>query len=110
LDPFLYFFGDYIWYLRTVNNAEYEKINDVALFIRKYHKGLKKQGYKVVPRRFSNKKKRMCYGCGSTKHLIASCPLENKESNHKHSKKEGKYESKKNYKRSGEAHIGHEWD
>ena len=52
----------------------------------------------------------MCYGCGSTKHLIASCPLENKESNHKHSKKEGKYESKKNYKRSGEAHIGHEWD
>jgi len=71
---------------------------------------LKKQGYKVVPRRFSNKKKRMFFGCGSTEHLIAACPFENKESNHKHIKKEGKYEGKKNYKRSGEAHIGHEWD
>jgi len=54
---------------------EYEKISDVAFFMRKYHKGLKRQGYKVVPRRFSNKKKRMCFGCGSTEHLIAACPL-----------------------------------
>jgi hypothetical protein len=54
--------------------------------MKKHHKGLK-QGYKVVPRRFTNKKKRMCYGCGSTEHLIVACPLENKENKHKHSKR-----------------------
>jgi len=77
------------------DGANYKKINDVAFFMRKYHKGFKKQGYKVVPRRLTNKKKRMCYGYGSTKHLIIDCPLENKENNHKHDKKEGKYENKK---------------
>jgi hypothetical protein len=34
-------------------------VKDVALFLRRYQKGLKKQGYKVVKRKFPNKKKRL---------------------------------------------------
>jgi hypothetical protein len=32
-------------------DEQYEKVDDVALFMRMYHKGLKKQGYKVVKRK-----------------------------------------------------------
>ena len=39
------------------NDDQYEKVDDVALFMKRYHKGLKKQGYKVVNRSFPNKKK-----------------------------------------------------
>ena len=31
---------------------QYEKVDDVALFMRRFHKGLKKQWYKVVKRKF----------------------------------------------------------
>ena len=48
-------------------------------FMRRFHKGLKKQGYKVVKRKFPNKKKRTCYNCGSTDHFIAKCPYEIKD-------------------------------
>jgi len=70
--------------------------------IRKYHKGLKQNGYKVVQRKFSNKKKRTCYNCGSTDHFVAKCPYEKTT--------RGTYEYKKRTKQMGEAHIGHEWD
>ena len=53
------------------DDDQYEKIDDVALFMRRFHKGLKKQGYKVVKRKFPNKKKRTCYNYGSTEHFIA---------------------------------------
>ena len=89
------------------------EIGDVALFMRKYKKGLKREGYKFVKRRFPNKQKRKCYNCGSTEHFIANCPYENKEDKKdkkkKHYKKDDKTQhKKKNY--SGQAHIGHEWD
>jgi hypothetical protein len=88
------------------------EIGDVALFMRKYKKGLKREGYKFVERRIPNKQKRKCYSCGSTEHLIADCPYENKEDKKdkkkKHYKKDYKTQHKKNY--SGQAHIGHEWD
>jgi len=38
------------------DGAQYEKVDDVALFMKKYQKGLKRQGYKVVKRKFPNKK------------------------------------------------------
>jgi hypothetical protein len=92
------------------DGTEYTKIDDVALFTRKYNKGLKKQGYKVVMRKFPNKKKRLCFNCGSTEHLIAKCPYEKKDNNYKKDKKESKHEHKKSHKQVGEAHLGHEWD
>ncbi|XP_066334532.1 uncharacterized protein [Miscanthus floridulus] len=92
------------------DGTEYTKIDDIALFMRKYNKGLKKQGYKVVRRKFPNKKKRLCFNCGSTEHLIAKCPYEKKDNNNKKDKKESKHEHKKSHKQVGEAHIGHEWD
>ena len=66
------------------------EIGDVALFMRKYKKGLKREGYKFVKRRFPNKQKRKCYNCGSTEHFIADCPYENKED---------KKDKKKHYKK-----------
>jgi hypothetical protein len=78
--------------------------------MRKYNKGLKKQGYKVVRRKFPNKKKRLCYNCGSTEHLITKCPYEKNDNNYKKDKKKSKHEHKKSHKQVGEAHIGHEWD
>jgi hypothetical protein len=71
---------------------------------------LKKQGYKVVKRKFPNKKKRTCYNCGSTDHFIAKCPYEIKDHKHKKERKEDKADHKKSKKNLGEAHIGHEWD
>jgi hypothetical protein len=88
------------------------EIGDVGLFIRKYKKGLKREGYKFAKRKFPNKLKRKCYNCGSTEHLIAECPYESKEDKKdkkkKAYKKDDKTHHKKNY--AGQAHIGHEWD
>jgi hypothetical protein len=78
--------------------------------MKKYHKGLKKNGYKVVQRKFPNKKKRTCYNCGSIEHFVVKCPYEKKDNNHKKDNKEHKHEHKKKYKQMGESHIGHEWD
>jgi hypothetical protein len=86
----------------------HEEICDIALFVKKYHKGLKKEGYNVVKRRFPNKKKRTCYNCGRTEHFIAQCPHEKKEN--KQYKKEGRKGFDKNRKYKGKAHIGHQWD
>jgi hypothetical protein len=55
------------------------EIGDVAFFIRKYRTRLRKQGYKFTKRKYSNKKKRTCYNCGSTDHFIVECPNEKKE-------------------------------
>jgi hypothetical protein len=92
------------------DGAQYEEVNDVALFMKRYQKGLKRQGYKVVKRKFSNKKKWTFYNCGSTEHFIAQCPHEIKENKYKKDKKESKDDHRKCKKYMGEAHIGHEWD
>jgi hypothetical protein len=60
------------------DDDQYEKVDDVAIFMKRFHKGLKKQGYKVVKRKFPNKK-RTCYNCGSTDHFISMCPHEIKD-------------------------------
>jgi hypothetical protein len=89
------------------------EFGDVALFMRKYKKGLKREGYKFAKRKFPNKLKRKCYNCGSMDHLIAECPFENKEDKKDkkkkaHKKNDKTHHKKKNY--AGQAHIGHEWD
>ena len=83
------------------DDDQYEKVDDVALFMRRYHKGLKKQGYKVVKRSFPNKKKRICYNCGSADHFIAKCPYEIKDNKYKKDKKEEKADRKKSKKYMG---------
>jgi len=50
-------------------------VKDVALFLRRYQKGLKKKGYKVVKKKFPNKKKRLCYNCGSTNISLLIVPM-----------------------------------
>ena len=55
--------------------------------MKRYHKGLKKQGYKVVKRNFPSNKKRTCYNCGSTDHFIAKCPYEIKTTNTRRTRK-----------------------
>ena len=78
--------------------------------MKRFHKGLKKQGCKVVKRKFSNKKKRTCYNYGSTDHFIAKCPHEIKDNKYKKDKKEDKDDLRKSKKYMREAHIGYEWD
>jgi hypothetical protein len=39
------------------DGADFKKVDDMSLFIKKYHKGLKQNGYKVVQKKFPNKKK-----------------------------------------------------
>ena len=92
------------------DDEQYEKVDDVALFMKRFHKELKKQGYKVVKRKFPNKKKRTCYNCGSTDHFIAKCPYKIKDNKYKKDKKEEKADHRKSKKYMGETHIGHEWD
>jgi hypothetical protein len=87
------------------------EIGDVALFIRKYKKGLKREGYKLAKRKFPNKLKRKCYNYGSTDHLIVECPYENKEDKEDKKKKAYKKDDKTHHKKKnyvGQAHIGHE--
>jgi hypothetical protein len=76
------------------HGADFKKIDDMALFIKKYNKELKSNGYKLVQRRFPNKKKRTCYNCGSTEHFIANCPYEKKSNNYKKDNHESKHEHK----------------
>jgi hypothetical protein len=89
------------------DNDQYEKVDDVAFFMKRFNKELKKQGYKVVNRKFPNKK-RTCYNCGSIDHFIAKCPYEIKNNKYKKDKKKEKADHRKSKKYMGEAYIGHE--
>jgi hypothetical protein len=92
------------------DDEHYEKVDNVALFMKRFQKRLKKQGYEVVKRKFPNKKKRTCYNCSSIDHFIDKCPYEIKDNKYKKDKKEDKVDHRKSKKYIGEAHIGHEWD
>ena len=46
--------------MKTENDDnQYEKVDDVALFMKRFQKGLKKQGYKVVKRVFKQEEEDM---------------------------------------------------
>jgi hypothetical protein len=95
------------------DEGSHVEIGDMALFMKTYKRGLKKQGYKFAKRKFPNKKKRTCYNCGSTEHFIADCPKEKKENKYDKGKGGYKKDQKSHHKRrnyGGEAHIGHEWN
>ena len=63
-----------------------------------------------MKRKFPNKKKRLCYNCGSTEYFIAHCPHEIEDNSYKRDMKESKTDYKKSKRHMGEAHIRHEWD
>jgi uncharacterized protein (DUF736 family) len=95
------------------DGGSHVEIRDMALFMKTYRRGLKKQGYKFAKRKFPNKKKRTCYNCGSTEHFIVDCPNEKRENKNDKGKRNCKKDQKSHHKRrnySGEAHIGHEWN
>jgi hypothetical protein len=93
------------------DESSHVEIGDMALFMKTYKRGLKKQGYKFAKRKFPNKKKITC--CGSTEHFIADCPNEKRENKNDKGKGSYKKDKKPHHKRrnnGGEAHIGHEWN
>jgi hypothetical protein len=95
------------------DEGSHVEIGDMALFMKTYKRGLKKQGYKFAKRKFPNNKKRTCYNCGSIEHFIADCPNEKRENRNDKGKGNYKKDQKPHHKRgnySGEAHIGHEWN
>jgi hypothetical protein len=62
-------------------DESYEKVDDIALFMRRYHKGLKKQGCKVVKRKFPNNKKRTSTIVGAPNTLLPSAHMRSKTAN-----------------------------
>ena len=69
------------------DDDQYEKVDDVALFMKRYHKGLKKQGYRVVKRSFPNKKKRACYNCEAPITLLPSVHMRSRTTNTRRTRK-----------------------
>jgi hypothetical protein len=77
------------------DEGSHVEIGDMALFLKTYRRGLKKQGYKFAKGKFPNKKKRTCCNCESTEHFIADCPNEKREK--KNDKGKGSYKKDKNH-------------
>jgi hypothetical protein len=81
---------------------------EMALIIKSFRQILKqRKGKEYKPR-----SKRVCYQCGKSGHYIAKCPYASDSVRDDDKKGKKKMEKKKYYnkKKSGEAHIGREWD
>jgi hypothetical protein len=88
--------------------------DEVALFIKKFNKFIKKRRPYKGDRREKPRSKRVCYNCDKNEHFIAQCPYERKEETNekkkkldKGYKKDKKFTKKKSY---GQAHVGQEWN
>ena len=104
------------------DESEDELDEQMALFVRKFSKFIKKGGF----HKYNNKKpfdksrgrhsERKCYECGKAGHFIAECPdKKEKEGGDKKRYSKEKYHKKdkfKGHKKSykGQAHLGQEWD
>jgi hypothetical protein len=95
------------------NERECDK-DEVALFIKKVNKFIKKRRPYKGEGKEKLRSKRVCYNCGNNGHFIAQCPYERKEEDNdkrkkfdKGYKKDKKYTKKKPY---GQSHVGQEWN
>jgi hypothetical protein len=95
------------------NERVYDK-DEVAFFIKKFNKFIKKRRPYKGERKDKQRSKRVSYNCGKYGHFIAQCPYERKkEDNDKRKKfdkgykKDKKYTKKKPY---GQSHVGQEWN
>jgi hypothetical protein len=95
------------------NERQYDE-DEVALFIKKFNKFIKKRRPYKGERKDKPSSKRVYYNCGKNEHFIAQCPYERKEEDNnmrkkfdKGYKKDKKYTKKKPY---GQAHVGQEWN
>jgi hypothetical protein len=95
------------------NERVYDK-DEVAFFIKKFNKFIKKRRPYKGERKDKQRSKRVSYNCGKYGHFIAQCPYERKEEDNdkrkkfdKGYKKDKKYTKKKPY---GQSHVGQEWN
>jgi hypothetical protein len=86
-------------------------VKDVALFMKKFKKYMKKKNFSSGDKKFKSTTKRTCYNCGKYGHFIANCPFERRDDDND-KKKNKPYKKDKGYKRGdtpykksyGEAH------
>jgi hypothetical protein len=91
---------------------------DMALFMKKFKKYIKKKKFAKGDKKFKTTTKRACYNYGKHDHFIANCPFElrndgdDKKKYKPYKKDKGYKKSDKPYKNKsyGEAHIGQEWE
>jgi hypothetical protein len=95
------------------SEREYDE-DEMALFIKKFNKFIKKRRPYKGERKEKPRSKRVCYNCGKNGHFIAQCTYQRKEEENnkikkfdKGYKKDKKYNKKKPY---GQAHVGQEWN
>ena len=87
---------------------ESDSDDDMALFIKRFNKVMKKNGYFNKNKKRGNinrKSNNPCFGCGQIGHFIADCP--NPKNKNKSEKKE---QGKSKTRHMGEARLGIEWD
>jgi hypothetical protein len=93
-------------------------VKDMALFLRKFKKYMKKKKLSKGDKKFKSTSKRTCYNCGKHGHFITNCPFERRDDDDD-KKKNKPYKNDKGYKRSdkpykkksySEAHISQEWE
>jgi hypothetical protein len=91
------------------NEKEYDG-DEVALFIKKSNKFIKKRRPYKGERKEKPRSKRVCYNCGKNVHFIAQCPYERKEEdNDKRKKFDKSYKKDKKYTKNkpyAQAHVG----
>jgi hypothetical protein len=74
---------------------------DMALFMKKFKKYIKKKKFSKGDKKFKSTTKRTCYNCGKHGHFIANCPFEHRDNDDDDDKKKSKpYKKDKSYKRS----------
>jgi hypothetical protein len=75
---------------------------DMALFMKKFKKYVKKKKFSKRENKFKTKTKRTCYNYGKYDHFITNCPFENRDDDDK-KKKYMPYKNGKDYKISAQA-------